>query len=62
MKMEMAEGFSEWLQGDANLEEEIRKNMDGHFEIVPAGKKQLQEGVTDRERGGDASEKSGKSV
>lgn len=25
MKMEMAEGFSEWLQGDANLEEEIRK-------------------------------------
>ena len=44
MKMEMAEGFSEWLQGDANLEEEIRKNMDGHFEIVPAGKKQLQEG------------------
>lgn len=45
MKMEMAEGFSEWLQGDANLEEEIRKNMDGHFEIVPAGKKQLQEGL-----------------
>lgn len=48
MKIEMAEGFSEWLQGDANLEEEIRKKMDGHFEIVPAGKKQLQVGLLTR--------------
>ena len=30
------------------MEEEIRKNMDGHFEIVPAGKKQLQEGLLTR--------------
>ena len=46
--MKMAEGFSEWLQGDTNLEEEIQKNMDGPFEIVPADKKQLQEGLLTR--------------